>query len=105
MPIFKKFLCLHIWTIFWKYFKTHFEFLNFLQKLQNTKMLKILKTVLGRADYANFGCHNSIRLEAEHFLNNLALTFISFLGCFVFAVQKNYLFFASDPLVVIVLEL
>ena len=52
-----------------------------------------LKTVLDRADYANFGCHNSIRLEAEHFLNTLALTFISFSGRFVFAVKKHYLFF------------
>ena len=33
------------------------------------------------------------------FLNTLALTFISFLGRFVFAVQKHYLFFASNPLV------
>ena len=38
-------------------------------------------------------------LLAEHFLNTLALTFISFLGHFVFAVQKHYLFFASKPLV------
>ena len=55
--------------------------------------------MLDRADYADFGGHNSIRLEAEHFLNTLALTFISFSGRFVFAVQKHYLFFASDPLV------
>ena len=53
--------------------------------------------MLDRADYANFGCHNSIRLEAEHFVNTSALTFISFSGRFVFAVQKHYLFFASDP--------
>ena len=72
----------------------HFEFLNFLQKLQNTKML-ILKTVLDRADCADFGCHNSIRLEMEHFLNTLALTFISFSGCFVFVMQKHYLFFCE----------
>ena len=50
----------------------------------------ILKTVLDRAD---FGCHNSIRLETKHFLNTLALTFISFSGRFVFAMQKHYLFF------------
>ena len=56
--------------------------------------------MLHRADYADFGCHNSIRLEAEHFLNTLALTFISFSGHFVFAVQ-NIIFFASDPLVYI----
>ena len=54
----------------------------------------ILKTVLDRADCADFGCHNSIRLETKHFLNTLALTFISFSGCFVFA---------SDPLVKICL--
>ena len=60
----------------------------------------ILKTVLDRADCADFGCHNSIRLETKHFLNTLALAFISFSGCFVFAMQKHYLFFfASDPLV------
>ena len=57
--------------------------------------------MLDGADYADFGCHKSIRLEAEHFLNTLALTFISFSGRFVFGVQKHYLFFASDPLVVI----
>ena len=59
----------------------------------------ILKTMLDRADCADFGCHNSIRLETKHFLNTLALTFISFSGRFVFAMQKHYLFFASDPLV------
>ena len=55
--------------------------------------------MLDRADCADFGCHNSIRLETNHFLNTLALTFISFSGRFVFASQKHYLFFASDPLV------
>ena len=55
--------------------------------------------MLDRADCADFGCHNSIRLETKHFLNTLALTFISFSGCFVFAMQKHYLFFASNPLV------
>ena len=56
--------------------------------------------MLDRADCADFGCHNSIRLEPKHFLNTLALTFISFSGRFVFAMQKHYLFFfASDPLV------
>ena len=49
--------------------------------------------MLDRADYADFGCNNSIRLKAEHFLNTLALAFISFSGRFVFAVQKHYLFF------------
>ena len=62
----------------------------------------ILKAVLDRADCADFGCHNSIRLETKHFLNTLALTFISFSGRFVFAMQKHYLFFASDPLVFVV---
>ena len=52
--------------------------------------------MLGRAD---FGCHNSIRLEAEHFLDTLALTVISFLGRIVFALPKHSFFFASDPLV------
>ena len=48
--------------------------------------------MLDRADYADFGCHNSIRLEAEHFLNTLALTVIYFLGRFVSAVQKHSFF-------------
>ena len=52
----------------------------------------ILKTVLDRADCADFGCHNSIRLETKHFLNTLALTFISFSGRFM---QKHYLFFCE----------
>ena len=56
----------------------------------------ILKTVLDRADCADFGCHNSIRLETKHFLNTLALTFISFSGRFVFAMQKHYLFFFCE---------
>ena len=57
--------------------------------------------MLDRADCADFGCHNSIRLETKHFLNTLALTFISFSGRFVFVMQKHYLFFfASDPLVI-----
>ena len=51
--------------------------------------------MLDRADCADFGCHNSIRLETKHFLNTLALTFISFLGRFVFAMQKHYLFFCE----------
>ena len=51
--------------------------------------------MLDRADCADFGCHNSIRLEMEHFLNTLALTFISFSGRFVFAMQKHYLFFCE----------
>ena len=52
-----------------------------------------------RADCADFGCHNSIRLETKHFLNTLALSFISFSGRFVFAMQKHYFFFVRDPLV------
>ena len=39
--------------------------------------------------------YNSIRLETKHFLNTLALTFISFSGRFVFAMQKHYLFFCE----------
>ena len=54
--------------------------------------------MLDRADYADFGCHNSVRLEAEHFLNTSALTFISFAGRFVFAKTLSF-FLASDPLV------
>ena len=54
--------------------------------------------MLDRADYAEFGCHNCIRLEAERLLNTLAFTFISFLYHFIFAVQKHYLFCVSDPL-------
>ena len=51
--------------------------------------------MLDRADCADFGCHNSIRLETKHFLNTLALTSISFSGRFVFAMQKRYLFFCE----------
>ena len=70
----------------------HFEFFAKIAKHNNAY---ILKTVLDRADCADFGCHNcySIRLETEHFLNTLALAFISFTGRFVFAMQKHYLFF------------
>ena len=77
MPIFKIFLCRQI----------------YLNKFAKHKNAYILKTVLDRADCADFGCHNSIRLETNHFLNILALTFISFSGRFVFAMQKHYLFF------------
>ena len=60
--------------------------------------------MLDRADCTDFGCHNSIRLETEHFLNTLALTFISFSGHFVFAMQKHYpFFFQSDPLVIYII--
>ena len=65
------------------------DILNF---LQNTKMLISWKPW---ADCADFGCHNSIRLETKHFLNALALTCISFSGCFVFDMQKHYLFFCE----------
>ena len=76
---------------FSKYFclakcSSHFEFFAKIAKHKNTC---ILKTVLDSADYADFGCQNSIRLETEHFLNTLALTFISFSGRFVFAMQKH----------------
>ena len=67
----------------------HFEF------FAKHKNAYILKTVLDRADCADFGCHNSIRLETKHFLNTLAFTFISFSGRFVFAMQKHYLFFCE----------
>ena len=52
--------------------------------------------MLDRADYTDFGCHNSIRLKAEHFLNTVALTFISFSGRFT---KTLSFFLASDPLV------
>ena len=55
------------------------------------------KTMLDRANYADFGGHNGIRLEAEHFLKTLTLTFISFLERFVFAVQ-NIIFFLQANL-------
>ena len=58
-----------------------------------TQNAYILKTMLDRADCADFGCYNSIRLETKLFLNTLALTFISFSGHFVFAMQKHYPFF------------
>ena len=66
-----------------------------------TQNAYISKTMLDRADCVDFGCHNSVRLEAEHFLNTLALTFISFSGRFVFAVQKHCLFSANNPLVIL----
>ena len=75
----------------------HFELI--VARNATQKNAYILKTMLDRADYADFGCHNSIRLEAEHYLNTLAVTVISFLGRFVFAVQTHSFFFASDPLV------
>ena len=58
--------------------------------------------MLDRVDCADFSCHNNIRLEMKHFLNTLALTFISFLGTLCFSYAKTLsLFFASDPLVII----
>ena len=51
--------------------------------------------MLDRADCADFGCHNSTRLQTKHFLNTLAFTFLSFSGRFVFAMQKHYLFFCE----------
>ena len=74
--------------------------LNFriFRKNAKHKNAYISKTMPDRADYADFGCHKSIRPKAEHFLNTLALTFISFSGRFVFVVQKHHLsFFARDP--------
>ena len=61
----------------------------------SVKVLQIanFSQISHRADCPDFGCHNSIRLETEHFLYTLALTFISFSGRFVFAMQKHYLFF------------
>ena len=45
-------------------------------------------------NYTDFGCHNSIRLQAVHFLNTVALTLISILfEILCFCWQKHYLFF------------
>ena len=44
------------------------DIFNFFAKHKNAY---ILKTVLDRADCADFGCHNSIRLETKHFLNTV----------------------------------
>ena len=87
MPIFKIFLSRQIWL--------SFGIFKFFAKIAKHKNAYILKTVLDRADCADFGCHNNIRLETEHFVNALALTFISFSGRFVFAVQKHNLFFCE----------
>ena len=68
--------------------------LNFWIFCKNCKTHKCLYLEnCARAECADFGCHNSIRLETEHFLNTLAVTFISFSGRFVFAMQKHFLFF------------
>ena len=87
MPVFKIFFSRQIWQ--------SFGIFKFFAKIATHKNAYILKTVLDSADCADLGCHNSIRVEAEHFLNTLGLTFISFLGRFVFAVQKHYLFFCE----------
>ena len=80
---FSKYFCLSIYS-------GHFEFFAQIAKHKNAY-------ILDRADCADFGCHNSIRLETEHFLNILALTFISFSG----RIAKTLsFFFASDPLVI-----
>ena len=79
MPVFKKILSRQKWQ--------QFLIFEFFTKNGKQKNAYISKIVLDRADYANFGCHNSIRLEAEHFLNTLALTFISFSGHVIFFLQ------------------
>ena len=61
----------------------------FFAKIAKHKNAYILKTVLDRATTLTLVATTVLRLEAEHFLNTLALTFISFSGRFV----------ASDPLV------
>ena len=78
MPIFKK-------NLFRQKLRKFLIF-EFFTKFAKHKNAYIFKTLLDRADYTHFGCHNSTRLEAEHFLNTSALTFISFSGRFVFAV-------------------
>ena len=87
MPIFKNVLFRQKWRPFCTF--------DFFAKIAKHKNAYILKTVLDRADYTDFGCHNSIRLEVEHFLNTSALTFISFSGRFALAVQKDYRFFCE----------
>ena len=62
----------------------HFYVLQFCEKFENSKWLPF---------FARKFCY------FHHCLNTLALTFISFSGRFVFAMQKHYLFFAIDPLV------
>ena len=68
----------------------HFEFFA---KISKHKNAYILKTVLDRADCADYGCHHSIKLKTEHFLNTLALTFISFFGTLCFCYAKTLSFF------------
>ena len=77
----------------------HFEFSNFSQKIAKHKNAYILKTMLERADYADFGCRNSIRLKAEYFLNTLALTLYPFQDALFLLCKNIIFFFASDPLV------
>ena len=69
---------------------------NFQNIFVSPNIVDILNTMLDRADCADFGCHNSTGLETKHFLNTLALTFISFSGRFVFTMQKHYLFFLCE---------
>ena len=74
----------------------HFEFFT---KIAKHKNAYILKTVLDRADCADFGYHNSIRLQTEHFLNTLALIFFPFWDALFLLCKNIIFFFASDPLV------
>ena len=69
------------------------NFRIFYKNCKTEKCLYLENRARYRADYADFGCHNSIRLEADHFLNTLALTFISFSGCFVLLCAKTLSFF------------
>ena len=69
------------------------NFLIFRKKMQHKKNAYISKTVLDRADYADFGCHNSIRLEAGHFLKTLALTRYILFGTLSFCCAKTFSFF------------
>ena len=68
------------------------------QNFEKHKNAYISKTVLDRADYADFGCRNSIRLKAEHFLNTLALTFISFIFFIFFFCKRSSSFCFSFDL-------
>ena len=70
------------------------DILNF-RIVAKHKIAYILKTVLDRADCADFGCHNSIRLETKHFLNTLALTLYPFRDA-LFLLCKNIIFFFCE---------
>ena len=69
--------------------------LNFLFFCKKCKSAYISKTMLDRADYADFGCHNSIRLEAEHFLNTLSTHLNILFGMLCFCCAKSFFFWQA----------